>query len=63
MTKREFKVELVNSQTLGARCGYGWGRTLAEAQADAMRQARERDPKAMLSASGYQVWFAGGVNC
>jgi hypothetical protein len=58
-----FRVELVNVQTIGARCGYGVGATLEEAQADALRQAKERDPEAKLSENGYQVHFAGGVNC
>ena len=63
MSRPYFKVELVNTQTLGARCGYGEGRTLEEAQADALRKARQDDPDARLSQSGYQVLFAGGVNC
>lgn len=58
-----YRVELVNYQTIGARCGYGEGRTLEAAQEDALRKAREQDPNAKLNASGYQVWFAGGVNC
>jgi hypothetical protein len=57
------RVELVNTQTIGALCGYGEGRTLKEAQANALRKARERDPNARLTSCGYQVWFAGGVNC
>lgn len=66
MTKRKtqfFKVHLVNVQTLGAACGYGEGKTLAEAQQDALRRARERDPGAYLSPGGHQVYFAGGINC
>lgn len=62
-TTKGYKVELVNYQTIGAMCGYGWGKTLKEAQEDALRQARQRDPNAKLSEGGYQVWFAGGVNC
>ena len=61
--KKWFKVELVNSQTIGAHCGYGEGPTIAIAQADALNQARQRDPKAKLNDSGTQVWFAGGINC
>lgn len=61
--QNRFRVELVNCQTVGARCGYGEGKTLAEAQESALRQAKERDPNAALSEGGYQVWFAGGVNC
>ena len=61
--KKWFKVELVNYQTLHAMCGYGEGRTLEEAQQDALRLARQRDPDAYLSDGGRQVWFAGGVNC
>lgn len=61
--RKWFRVELVNVQTIGARCGYGEGRTLEAAQEDALRKARERDPNAKLSEGGYQVWFAGGVNC
>lgn len=60
---RYFKVELVNVQTIGARCGYGEGKTLKEAQEAALKKAREQDPNAELSESGYQVYFAGGVNC
>lgn len=58
-----FRVELVNVETLHARCGYGEGKTLEAAQEDALRRARERDPKAYLSAGGYHVYFRGGVNC
>lgn len=60
-TDKLFKVNLLNVQTIGASCGYGEGRTHAEAIAAALRIARERDPKAYY-ASG-QVLFAGGVNC
>ena len=62
-TRTGYKVELVNYQTLGAMAGYGYGKTLEEAQQDALRRAREFDPNAKLSPGGYQVWFAGGVNC
>lgn len=62
-TMKSYRVQLVNCQTIGARCGYGEGKTLEEAQEDALRRARERDPNARLSECGYQVWFAGGVNC
>lgn len=61
--KNQFRVELVNCQTVGAMCGYGEGKTLAEAQEDALRQAKKRDPNAKLSEGGHQVWFAGGINC
>jgi hypothetical protein len=59
--KKLFKVYLVNSQTLGAMCGYGEGKTREEAIADALRKARETDPDARYE--GGQVWFRGGVNC
>ena len=62
-TIKWFRVELVNYQTIGARCGYGEGKTLQAAQEDALRKARERDPNAKLSDGGYQVYFAGGINC
>lgn len=58
-----YRVQLVNYQTIGALCGYGEGKSLKDAQEDALRRARERDPDAKLSECGYQVWFAGGVNC
>ncbi len=58
-----YRVELINVQTVGARCGYGEGKTLSAAQTDALRRAQERDPNAKLSTSGYQVYFAGGINC
>jgi hypothetical protein len=60
---KTFRVCLVNTQTLHARCGYGEGKTLEEAQQDALAQARQRDPKAYLSPGGYEVYFAGGINC
>lgn len=62
-TTRQFKVVLVNVQTIGARCGYGEGHTLEAAQNDALQQARRRDPHAYLSNGGYEVYFAGGINC
>jgi hypothetical protein len=58
-----FRVELVNVQTIMARCGYGEGRTFAEAQEDALRKAREIDPDAYLSECGDEVRFAGGIHC
>lgn len=58
-----YRVELVNMQTIGAHCGYGEGKTLIDAQNDALQKARERDPDAHLSDSGYRVFFAGGINC
>lgn len=58
-----YKVVLINLQTLGASCGYGEGKTLQEAQENALKLAKERDPKAYLSDSGYQVYFCGGINC
>lgn len=62
--KKLFRVELVNRQTLGARCGYGEGRTLQEAQQNAIAIANQT-PNAhpILTSSGYQCWFSGGVNC
>lgn len=59
----EYRVELINVQTVGACCGYGYGDTLEEAQEDALRRARESDPNAYLSENGYSVRFAGGINC
>ena len=65
MTARKlYRVELVNRQTIGARCGYGEGRTLAEAQQNAIDIAnRTQNANPALTESGYQVWFNGGVNC
>lgn len=63
ITPRGYKVYLVNLQTLGSRAGHGWGKTLEQAQHDALEQARERDPNARLSPSGREVWFSGGINC
>lgn len=59
------RVYLVNSQTLGAACGYGEGRTVREAAEAALRIARERDSEATYIGTdrGGQVWFRGGVNC
>jgi len=62
-TTKVYRVALVNSQTIGARCGHGYGKTLAEAQQNALQLAREIDPNARLSSCGTQVWFAGGVHC
>jgi hypothetical protein len=61
--RKTVKVYLCNVQTLGAMCGYGTGRTKEEAVADALRQARERDPRAFYDQATNQVKFAGGVNC
>ena len=60
---KRFRVELVNVQTIMARCGYGEGKTLVEAQEDAIRKAREIDPDAYLSDCGDEVRFAGGIHC
>lgn len=57
-----YKVFLVNIQTLEAHSGYGEGQTLEEAQAAALRLAREYDPQAQLAANGRHVWYRGGVN-
>jgi hypothetical protein len=68
MTKtkiQQYAVEIINLQTVGARCGVGRGKTLAEAQQDAMRQASTHyagcNPR--LSESGWSVYVDGGVNC
>lgn len=62
MASPGYKVFIVNVQTVGAHAGYGWGKTLEEAQKDALEQARKTDPAAYLSPGGYQVYFAGGIN-
>lgn len=61
----KFRVELTNVQTVGARCGYGEGKTLKEAQEDAFRHLNTYYPgcDGWLSASGYQLYFNGGINC
>lgn len=59
-TRKTFKVYLTNLQTLGAMCGYGTGRSHEDAVKDALRIARERDPKAYYD--GGTVCFNGGVN-
>jgi hypothetical protein len=67
MSKKQesYRVEIINVQTIGARCGVGCGKTLAEAQRDAMEQANARysgcNPR--LSESGWEVYVDGGVNC
>jgi len=61
MSKQTHKVELVNVQTIGAQCGYGYGRTREAAIEDALRKAREMDPNARYE--GGVVWFRGGINC
>jgi hypothetical protein len=67
MSKKQesYRVEIINVQTIGARCGVGRGKTLAEAQRDAMEQANARysgcNPR--LSESGWEVYVDGGVNC
>jgi hypothetical protein len=60
-----FTVPIVNLQTLGAHCGTGRGKSLAEAQQDALRQAAIHysgcNPR--LSDSGYEVFVDVGINC
>lgn len=60
--RKQFRVTLVNTQTIHANCGYGVGETLKKAQEDALRKAKERDPNARLGDGGYSVLFAGGIN-
>lgn len=62
--ERIYRVTLVNRQTLGAACGWGEGRTLAEAQRDAIRIANQRqNAMPQISPGGYQCYFNGGINC
>jgi hypothetical protein len=60
--KKRYRVELVNVQTTHARCGFCEADTLAQAQNDALRLARDLDSAAMLSECGQVVYFAGGIN-
>jgi hypothetical protein len=61
MKNKVFRVYLVNVQTLGAMCGWGSGRTHAEAVSNALQKARQMDPGAWFESG--QVFFRGGVNC
>jgi len=61
---KRYRVELVNVQTIGARCGYGEGETLEDAQREAMRRLTDEQRRtASLSSCGYMVRFEGGINC
>jgi len=64
-TTQVTKVRIVNVQTIGARCGFGTGQTLAEAQADALRIANIYYPTGnpRLSPDGWEVFVDGGINC
>lgn len=61
--QKTFKIRLTNVQTLGARCGYGQGRTQEEAIEDALKEARRSDPNAYYDERSDTVCFRGGVNC
>lgn len=63
MTAKVVRVYLCNVQTIGARCGYGEGRTHDEAIANALQLARRRDADAYYDKQSGTVCFAGGVNC
>lgn len=52
---RLYRVELVNSQTVGAYCGYGEGRTLKDARETARDAARS-----LVTAKGARVRFPSG---
>lgn len=60
-----FKVQLINVQTLGARCGYGEGDELDKAIENACEQIADIDPNPVVVRwnNGARVEFAGGVNC
>jgi hypothetical protein len=60
---KNYRVEIVNVMITGQHCGAGQGKTLAEAQADAMRIAKSRYEDATLSPSGYQVYVSSGTRC
>jgi hypothetical protein len=57
------RVQLLNLNSLGTAAGWGEGKTLADAQSDALRKARSMDPDATLSDSGWQVLFRDRVIC
>jgi len=57
-----YRVYLVNVQTVLARYGYGEGKTLEEAQRNAMQRVRDLGFSPMLSDCGHEVRFAGGIN-
>jgi len=57
------RVPLINVQTLGAKAGYGEGKTRDEAIADALARAKQIDPNAKYDAQCGGVTFAGGMNC
>jgi len=63
-TKERYRVNLVNLNSVGTRCGYGEGRTLKEAQQKAMRIALDHGhADAKLSPTGREVLFTGSVYC
>ena len=62
-TRELVRVRLVNIQTLGARCGWGTGRTREQAIANALILARQDDPKAWYDKQSGVVTFRGGINC
>lgn len=51
------KVEIINMRSIGTYCGVGYGRTIREAQDDAIRIARimHSNGNARISESGWQV--------
>lgn len=55
------RVTLINLKSLGTNCGWGEGRTLIEAQNDALEKARKIDPQASLGPGGYQCFFCALV--
>ena len=58
-----YRVEIVNVMIVGQSCGVGQGKTLAKAQADAMRIAKASYGDATLSPSGWQVYVSSPTRC
>lgn len=57
------KVYIVNLDSIGSRCGFGDGTTLAQAQANALSYARHSYPSgnARLSETGREVYVNAGA--
>jgi hypothetical protein len=60
--KRLFKVYLVNAKSIGTMCGFGCGRTLEDAIADAINMAKQYyGENCNPQYSNGSVWFDGGM--
>lgn len=54
-TAKTYRVHIYNVMDWDLRCGFGEGKSLAEAQEEALYHARKRDKNAKLSENGREV--------